>query len=164
MNRTTKLSCLAAAALLILAGCQSKQSQGSTSSATPAPSSTTQATPAAQHGAKPLSSQAAKGKQIAEKCAACHNFDTTPKVGPGLGGIFGRKAGSVAGYQYEFATYIQPGKAWHWDAAHLAAWICSSDQAVIAFTGDGSARTRMPSQHVCDPTEQSDLIEYLKTL
>ncbi len=154
MKRAMKLSCLSAAILLGLAGCQSKQ-EPSTAPAAPA---------ATQGAATPLSGEAARGKKIAEKCAACHDFDTTSNVGPGLGGMFGRKAGSVSGYDYEFTNYIRPGKAWHWDAAHLAAWVCSSTEAVIAFTGDGSARTRMPAQHVCDPDRQAELIAYLKTL
>jgi len=107
---------------------------------------------------------AAKGKTLARKCAACHNFDARGKVGPGLGGVFNRVAGSVEGFNYKFAGFIEPGKAWRWDASHLAAWVCNSADAVRNFTGNESARTKMTTQRICDPADQADLIAFLKTL
>lgn len=107
---------------------------------------------------------AAKGKTLARKCATCHYFDARGKVGPGLGGVFNRVAGSVEGFNYKFADAIEPGKAWRWDASHLAAWVCNSADAVRNFTGNESARTKMPTQRICDPARQADLIAYLKTL
>jgi cytochrome c len=157
-----KRFCLTAAILLALAGCQSKGAHNTAPTVGASSSSVTQSAlpvaPATTAG------DATKGKLISEKCAACHYFNSTSKVGPGLGGVFGRQAGSMPGYDYEFANYIQPGKAWRWDKAHLAAWMCDSSEAVTAFTGDASARTRMPPQHVCDPADQADLIAFLKTL
>jgi len=105
-----------------------------------------------------------KGQKIAKKCATCHYFDAKGKVGPGLGGIFNRVAGTVDGFNYKFAASIQPGKAWRWDASHLAAWVCNSADAARNFTGDESARTKMANQRICDPAQQADLIAYLKTL
>jgi len=107
---------------------------------------------------------AAKGKALARKCAACHDFGTKNKMGPGLAGVFGRQAASVAGFKYKYAGFIEAGKAWNWDEEHLAAWICDSKKAVRAFTGNTSAKTRMGAQHICDTAKQADLIAYLKTL
>jgi len=42
---------------------------------------------------------AAKGKQVFNQCMACHALDHAV-VGPPLGGVIGRKAGSVDGYSY----------------------------------------------------------------
>jgi len=106
----------------------------------------------------------AKGKLLARKCAACHNFNARKKVGPGLAGIFGREAGTAPGFKYKFTKYIKPGKAWHWDAAHLAAWDCDAKAAIKVFTGDPSAKTKMGVQHICDAAEQADIIAFFKTL
>jgi len=106
----------------------------------------------------------AKGKLLARKCAVCHNFNAKKKVGPGLAGIFGREAGTAPGFKYKFTKYIKPGKAWHWDAAHLAAWDCDAKAAVKVFTGDPAAKTKMAVQHVCDAAKQADLIAFFKTL
>jgi cytochrome c len=70
---------------------------------------------------------AAAGEKSFNKCRACHQVGETAKnsVGPELNGLFGRKSGSVAGYNYSdanknsgitwddtvFAEYIQDPKA-----------------------------------------------------
>lgn len=157
-----KRLCLTAAVLLTLAACQSKGENSTAPTAGTSSSSVTQG--ASPNAPASTASAAAKGRLLAGKCAACHYFNSTNKVGPGLAGVFGRKAGSMPGYNYEFTSYIKPGKVWRWDDAHLAAWMCNSSEIVTAFTGDASARTSMASQHVCDPAEQADLIAFLKTL
>ena len=105
-----------------------------------------------------------KGKALARKCAACHSFESKNKMGPGLAGVLGREAGSVSGFKYQFTDFIKPGKAWHWDEAHLAAWVCDSKNAVKDFTGDAAAKTKMGAQRICDTSKQADIIAYLKTL
>jgi len=104
---------------------------------------------------------AQRGKSLARKCQSCHNFDTRRKVGPGLAGIVGRQAGSMPDMRYSAA--LKAG-GWHWDEAHLAAWICDSKAAVKRFRGDPSATTKMPAQRICDPQRQADVIAFLKTL
>jgi len=46
------------------------------------------------------------GKRVFNKCLACHAIGpgATTKVGPELNGLIGRKAGSVAGYNYSAAN------------------------------------------------------------
>ncbi|GHF26227.1 cytochrome c [Kordiimonas sediminis] len=48
---------------------------------------------------------AAKGKRVFNRCKACHILAASgpKKLGPSLGGIFGRKAGSLDGYKYSKA-------------------------------------------------------------
>ncbi len=63
------------------------------------------------------------------QCATCHTLKTSdpPRQGPTLDGVYGRKAGSVAGFHYS------PGFAkagWTWDEARLDAWL-TNPQAVI---------------------------------
>jgi len=124
----------------------------------------TPATPAAAPAPAAASGDVASGKALARKCAACHNFDARNKVGPGLGGVFNRAAGSITGYSYKFTAFVKPGKTWSWDGPHLAAWVCDSGKAVRDFTGDAAAKTKMPAQRICDAAKQADLIAYLKTL
>lgn len=81
------------------------------------------------------------------KCKACHNFADKNAVGPGLKGVFGRKAGTHPGYKYKFTKYIK-GDAWTWDEEHLRAWMNNSKKAIKKFTGNKHAKTKMPPQHV----------------
>lgn len=55
------------------------------------------------HAAEPA--DAARGETLWGKCRACHTLepDGRNKVGPNLHGVFGRKAASVAGYNYSEA-------------------------------------------------------------
>ena len=46
----------------------------------------------------------AAGAQVFRKCGACHSLEPGQnKVGPSLAGIFGRKAGTIEGYDYSVA-------------------------------------------------------------
>lgn len=81
------------------------------------------------------------------KCKACHNFTDKNKVGPGLKGIFGRKAGTHPGFKYKFTKYIK-GDAWTWDEENLRAWINNSKKAIKELTGNKKAKTKMGSQHI----------------
>jgi len=95
------------------------------------------------------------------KCKACHNFTAKKKVGPGLGGVFGRKAGTFPGFKYKYTKY---GSDWSWDEAHLRKWICNSKKAVKEFTGNKKAKTKMPPQKICDPAKQDEVIAKLKSV
>ena len=95
-----------------------------------------------------------------KKCKACHNFSTKGKVGPGLQGVFGRKAGSA-----DFKKYSKALKHadWVWDEEHLRAWICNSKKAIKEFTGDNHAKTKMPPQKMCGD-KADEVIAFLKNL
>ncbi len=95
------------------------------------------------------------------KCKACHNFTAKKKVGPGLGGVLGRKAGTSPGFKYKYTKY---GSDWSWDEAHLRKWMCNSKKAIKEFTGNKKARTKMPPQKICDPAKQDEVIAKLKSV
>jgi len=95
------------------------------------------------------------------KCKACHNFTAKKKVGPGLAGVFGRKAGTAPGFKYKYMKYVK-GDAWSWDEAHLREWMCNSKKAVRKFTGNKHAKTKMPPQKICDAAKQDEVIAKLK--
>jgi len=104
---------------------------------------------------------AARGKHIARKCQACHNFTAKKKVGPGLKGVFGRRAGIMPDMRYSKA--LKAG-GWVWNEKNLHMWDCNSRKAIKVLSGNPSAKTKMPPQHICDATKLADLTAFLKTL
>jgi len=108
-----------------------------------------------------VAGDAARGKSVANKCKACHNFTAKKKMGPGLKGVVGRKAGAMPDMKYGAAL---AAGGWVWDEKNLAAWVCDSRKAVKQLSGDSAAKTKMPPQRICDVTKQADLIAFLKTL
>lgn len=107
-------------------------------------------------GATPLSAladgDAAHGRQIYEsRCIACHSPDAN-RVGPMHRGVFGRKAGSVASYNYSNAVKASDVV---WNDETLDQWL-TNPQAFI------------PGQKmnfkVANPQDRADIIAYLKTL
>ncbi len=63
------------------------------------------------------------------QCGTCHTLSATEpfRQGPPLGGVFGRKAGSVPGFGYS-AGFANAG--FTWDAQRLDSWL-TNPQAVI---------------------------------
>ena len=65
---------------------------------------------------------AARGARLYEtKCFACHSLDAN-RVGPSHRGVFGRRAGSVAGYRYSTAVK-QSGIVWNEES--LDRWLAN---------------------------------------
>ena len=63
------------------------------------------------------------------QCGTCHTLSAQdpPRQGPPLGGIFGRRAGTVAGFKYS-AGFANAD--FTWDAQRLDSWL-TKPQAVI---------------------------------
>jgi cytochrome c oxidase assembly protein Cox11 len=87
-------------------------------------------------------------KLFAAQCGACHELDHT-KIGPALGGVIGRPAGTVAGYSYStalaHATLV-------WSAPSLDQWLASPQKMIPGVA--------MPVA-VADPATRRDIIAYL---
>jgi cytochrome c oxidase assembly protein Cox11 len=92
------------------------------------------------------------GKQLfSERCTACHALDAD-KAGPRLGGVVGRKAGTVPGYHYSPALK-SAGLVWSGD--NLDRWLADPKKFVPG--------ARMPVR-VLDVPSRHDLIAYLQTV
>ncbi len=92
----------------------------------------------------------ARGQTLYEsRCIACHSLDAN-RTGPMHRGVYGRKAGSVAGFAYSPAVR---GSAIVWEAATLDRWL-TDPQALI------------PGQRmnfrVALSQDRADIIAYLK--
>jgi len=72
------------------------------------------------------------------------------REGPRLGGVFGRKAGSVAGFAYSAAL---KSSGLTWNDATLERWLSDPDMVVSGNNMDF---------HVPKAEERLDLIAYLK--
>ena len=146
---------LSLAAALVGCGKSSTQGQGAqATSEAPAPALTpdevkkVQAALPAPYNTADLSNGEAKFAM----CAACHSIAPggPNMTGPHLHGVVGRKAGSVADYNYSDAI---KNAGFTWDAAHLDTWI-TAPRAM--FPG-----TKMSFVGLKDPKDRTDVIAYL---
>ncbi|MDJ0741450.1 MAG: hypothetical protein QNJ91_17195 [Gammaproteobacteria bacterium] len=94
-------------------------------------------------------------RQFARKCSVCHSLDADGKrrAGPTLHRVFGRRAGTVAGYAYS-------------DALIGADIVWNEDTIDALFTAGPDVVTpgsKMPLQRIPDSTNRRDLIDFLKS-
>jgi cytochrome c len=96
---------------------------------------------------------AAAGAQDFLQCADCHSPTSSDGVGPGLKGVFGRRAGAVAGFKYSDAM-----------AKSTLVWDATALDNFLADPGKALPGTAMNWPGESDPKARADLIAYLKTL
>jgi cytochrome c len=93
---------------------------------------------------------AVRGKAVFEKrCTGCHAMEAD-REGPRLAGVFGRRAGSVAGFTYS-AGLKNSGLTW--TDATLERWLSDPDMVVL----DNNMSFSVPKAE-----DRRDLIAYLK--
>ena len=105
-------------------------------------------------GAGEASAQdAAAGEKVFGVCKACHQVGETAKnnVGPSLNGLFGRKAGTVAGYNY---TAANKDSGLTWDEATFREYIKDPKAKIPG--------TKMIYAGLKDEQRTNDLIAYLQ--
>jgi cytochrome c len=95
------------------------------------------------------------GKRQFAQCGACHTIDKggPNKVGPNLNGIFGRKAASIAGFEYSDAMRKSEVI---WDERSLDAFI---KQPSAFISGTAMTFLGVPKDQA-----RADLIAYLKEM
>jgi cytochrome c len=65
-----------------------------------------------------------KGKAVFKRCQVCHVHDTkTNKVGPHLGDVVGRKAGSAEGFHYSDAMKKKGDEGLTWTEENIATYL-----------------------------------------
>jgi cytochrome c len=100
--------------------------------------------------APPDDGDAARGKAVFEKrCTGCHALDADHK-GPKLAGVYGRKAGSVAGFTYSNGL---KNLGVTWNDATLEKWLTDPDVMVP----ENNMSFSVPKAE-----ERRDLIAFLK--
>ncbi len=87
------------------------------------------------------------------QCADCHSPGSADGVGPGLKGVVGRRAGSIAGFKYSEAM---AKSALVWDDTALDNFLASPAKALPGTAMDWPGES--------DAKARADLIAYLKTL
>ena len=90
------------------------------------------------------------GEQVYARCMACHSL-TENRIGPRHCGLFGRRAGTVAGFDYSPA--MRRSKI-VWNAQVLDRFLADPMKYV--------PKTAMAYSGVPDPKERADLIAWLK--
>jgi len=95
----------------------------------------------------------AEGEKIFATCKACHQIGEGAKnaIGPELNGVVGRKAGSVAGYNYSDAN---KNSGITWDESNLAEYLKDPKVKVPG--------TKMIFAGIKDEKKVQDLIAFLK--
>ena len=93
-------------------------------------------------------------RQYRRKCSICHSLadDGIRRAGPTLAGVFGRRAGSVAGYSY--SSTVQ-NLGFDWNAETI-------DQLFDLGPDHFIPGSKMPMQRIVRPEDRQDLIEYLR--
>jgi len=86
-----------------------------------------------------------RGRLLFLRCASCHDISDTPspKIGPNLKGVYGRRVASLPGFAYTDALKSQ---TFVWDEAHLNRWLTRPADLVpgtaMAFAGVPSEEDR----------------------
>lgn len=106
--------------------------------------------------AEPWLSSEHPGARTYRACAPCHALTAggPQRAGPHFAGLFGRRAGSVAGYPYSPALREA---AVTWDTNTLETLLAEGPERFLPGT-------RMPLQRVGDAGERAALVDYLRLL
>lgn len=102
---------------------------------------------------------AARGERVFQLCYACHSVDpgeTAKLQGPSLFGVVGRRAASVAGFEYSEAMKAKGAAGLVWTAAALDRYLADPEAFVPG--------TNMSVPPMRDAQERADLIAYLSSI
>lgn len=144
------------AAFLALAACGPSSPAEPAAPAAPTPPPPTAAQMQAALASLPAPYDSAdldNGRRVFARCRSCHTI--TPNgpnmTGPNLYGVFGRQAGTHAGYRYS-APVKAAGFAW--DAERIDHWL---ENPRTFLPGN-----KMTFPGIADPTDRRDLIAWLQ--
>jgi cytochrome c len=105
---------------------------------------------------KPWLTSAHPGAKLFRKCANCHSLSANEirRSGPHFAGLFGRRAGSVTGYNYSQAL---DGAEFLWNEVTLQKLFERGPDVFLPGT-------KMPLQRIPDLSQLGELIAYLREL
>lgn len=94
-----------------------------------------------------------RGAQVFSACRACHSLtpDDRSKAGPTLAGVFGRRVGTLPGYDYSAALRTMDIV---WTPTTVAALFT---EGPLAYTPG----TKMPEQRITDSADRTALVDWL---
>lgn len=97
--------------------------------------------------------EVAAGEKVFAQCRACHQIGESAKnaVGPVLNGLFGRKAGTIEGFNYSPAN---KNSGLTWDEATFREYIKDPKAKIPG--------TKMIFPGLKDPKQIDDVVAYLK--
>ncbi|RUY21807.1 cytochrome c family protein [Mesorhizobium sp. M7A.F.Ca.US.001.04.1.1] len=97
------------------------------------------------------------GAVVFKKCAVCHAADgVTNKIGPHLGGLIGRTAGTVAGFSYSKAMTAAGAGGLVWNEDTLGKYLVEPKAMVPG--------TKMAFAGLKKPEDIQNVIAYLKSI
>ena len=168
MTRFGRLSACVAVSALALAACGKKAETSDTTATTSTTTATTEvaAAPAAAPAPAPdntdtvsgvkyasYTGDATKGKADFITCQTCHSIDAgVNKIGPSLHAVVGRKAGTVANFNY---TAANKNSGITWTPEKLFQYLEGPQRIVPG--------TKMTFAGWTDPQKRADVIAYLQS-
>lgn len=156
MRKTALMSVFGACSLLVACGQGGGEKAAEPATSEAAPPEPTAAEKQAALASLPAPYNTAdidNGKAKFGMCRSCHTIveGGANLTGPNLHGVFGRKAGSLEGYNYSEAV---KNAGFTWDAQHLDKW--------LAMPRDFLPGTKMTFAGLKAEKDRIDLIAYLK--
>jgi cytochrome c2 len=110
----------------------------------------------AMAGTASAEGNAVRGARVFQRCYSCHSIDPAERnlQGPNLSEVIGRRAGTLAGFDYSAAMIDAGRNGLVWTDRTLDAFVSDPEGFV---SGTSMAPMRLPN-----PTDRADLIAYLK--
>lgn len=98
------------------------------------------------------------GRQVFERCYACHSVDPKEQrlPGPNLAGVLGRRAAALEGFEYSDAMRRAGARGLTWTEATLDRFL--ADPEAVA------PGTEMFMPPLRNPADRAALIKYLRSL
>lgn len=149
----TRLALLAAAPLILLAGCGEGSEPATAASAPRAPTDAERVERLAALPAPFNQADLENGRRAFARCRSCHTItEGGPNMtGPNLWGVFGRQAGAQPKYNYSNALKTA---GFAWDAERLDHWL---ENPRTFLPGNKMSFPGLP-----DATDRRDVIAFLK--
>ena len=108
---------------------------------------------------------ATKGKSVFNQCMACHALDHAV-VGPPLGGVIGRPAGSVSGYSYSELMKAAGAAGLVWSDAEIVDYLKNPTTYLTDYV-KGKGKTATGSSKMvymlANETQRKNVVAYLDT-